>query len=311
MSKTALLFSGQGSQYVGMAKDFYEKYPACKEIFEIANSVLGFDLKEICFNSDDQTLAKTIYSQPAILATSLCSLHAVKESGIIYTAVAGHSLGEYAAMVAANILTIEDAFKLIKARSEAMQKASENANGAMCAIIGKSAEEIENVCSEIDGYVIPVNYNSNAQTVIAGECEAVDTAIAKFKEMKTKAIKLNVSSAFHSKLMQPARDEFLEKIQNLDITFNEPTVDFYSNLTGNLVADYSDMPSYLGNHIISPVKFTSELNNLHNDGFTEFVECGPNKVLTGLVKKTLKGVTSINVENNATLDKALNSLFSE
>lgn len=309
MSKTVFLFSGQGSQYVGMAKELCEQSLSAKNIFDTAEKVLGFDLAEICFNSSEETLSKTIYAQPAIMATSLCAFEVAKEKGIIATAVAGHSLGEYAAMVASGMLSVEDGFKVIKARSEAMQKASENSSGAMCAIIGLSAEEVEEVCESIDGYVIPVNYNSSAQTVIAGDVDAIEKAIVAFTEMKAKAIKLNVSSAFHSKLMKGAADEFYLTIK--DVKFSSPKLDFYSNVTGNMLTDFSDMPSLLAKHIVSPVKFTSELNTLFENGYENFVELGPNKVLTGLVKKTLKGVTALNIENSATLEKAITTLSAE
>lgn len=308
MSKTVFLFSGQGCQYVGMAKEFYEKYDSCKKIFEIGKEILGFDLAEICFNSEEEILAKTIYSQPAIFATSLCALEATKENGIEANAVAGHSLGEYAAMVASGILTVEEGFKAIKARSEAMQRASENSQGAMCAIIGMKAQEVEKICCEIDGYVIPVNYNSTKQTVIAGEVEAIEKAEKVFAENGAKAIRLKVSSAFHSKLMKGASDEFYKASK--DFTFNKPQKDFYANLTGDILAQDTDMREYLSKHIISPVKFTDELENLQKKGYDTFVELGPGKVLTGLVKKTLKDVLAVNIENIATLESAVSKLKS-
>ena len=311
MSKNCFLFSGQSSQYVGMAKEFYEKSPAVVEIFETAKSILGFDLYEICTSSDEATLAKTIYSQPAIFATSLAALEVATDSGITASAVAGHSLGEYAAMVACSMISIEDGFRLIKARSEAMQKCADNSSGAMCAILGLDAKEIEKVCEETDGYVVAVNYNSSAQTVIAGDSEAVDKAIETFTSMKAKAIKLKVASAFHSEIMRPAADEFYEAVKEMDINFREPTIDFYSNLNGAVLGDFNNMPEYLAKHIISPVRFTSELADMKENGYENYIELGPNKVLTGLVKKTLKGVTAVNIENLSTLDKALNSLFSE
>jgi len=306
MSKTVFLFSGQGSQYVGMAKDFYESYDECKKIFEDAKSILGFDLADICFNSDEDTLAKTIYSQPAIFATSLCALEAAKANGIEASGVAGHSLGEYAAMVASGILTVSEGFKAIKIRSEAMQKASENSNGAMCAIIGMTSQEVEKICSEIDGYVIPVNYNSSKQTVIAGEVSSIEKAEKVFAEKGARAIKLKVSSAFHSKLMKEASDEFYSK--SSDLVFNKPQKDFYANLTGDILSTDTNMRDYLSKHIVSPVKFTSELANLQKNGYDTFIELGPGKVLTGLVKKTLKGVLAVNIENNATLEKALSKI---
>lgn len=306
MSKTVFLFSGQGSQYVGMAKEFYEEYDSCKKIFEKGKEILGFDLADICFNADAETLAKTIYSQPAIFATSLCVFEVANENGINASAVAGHSLGEYAAMVASGILTVAEGFKAIKIRSEAMQKAAENSQGAMCAIIGMKADEVEKICSDIDGYVIPVNYNSTKQTVIAGEVSAIEEAEKIFTEKDARAIRLKVSSAFHSKLMKGASDEFYEK--SVEFTFNKPQKDFYTNLTGDILPQGTDMREYLSKHIISPVMFTSELENLQNNGYDTFVELGPGKVLTGLVKKTLKGITAINIENIATLEFALSKL---
>lgn len=306
MSKNVFMFSGQGSQYVGMAKDLYDNFEGSKKIFSIAEDVLGYDLAGIVFEGPDNELNKTAVSQPAIMAASLCALEAVKAKGIECGAVAGHSLGEYAAMVCSGMLSVEDGFKVINARAEAMQKAAESSDGAMCAIIGLSASEVEEVCGLIDGYVVPVNYNSSVQTVIAGDTDAVEKAIEVFTEKKARAVKLNVAAAFHSRLMQPAADEFQEAIKIIE--FNAPTVDFYSNVLGDKLTDFSNMPELLAKHIVSPVKFTSELEKMKNAGFDTFIELGPNKVLTGLVRKTLTEVEFANVENMKTLEKAVEKI---
>lgn len=306
MSKNVFLFSGQGSQYVGMAKELFDKYDSAKSVFKNAEDVLGYDLKKIVFEGPDSELNKTVYSQPAIMATSLCAFEALKANGVSFYGVAGHSLGEYAALVVSGMVTFEDGFKLIKARAEAMQKAAEENKGAMCAVIGLSSGEIEDVCGSVSGYVVPVNYNSPVQTVIAGEISAVDAASEIFAEKKARCIHLNVSSAFHSKLMQSAADEFIDTAKT--VSFSVPDVAFYSNLLGERLTDFSDMPALLASHIVSPVRFVSELEAMKRDGFDTFIELGPNKVLTGLVRKTLSDVSYANVENEKTLEKALETI---
>lgn len=303
MAKNVFLFSGQGSQYAGMGVSLVEKYPELKEIFDEASEILGFDLYDKCANASDADLAQTVVSQPAIMAVSLCAAEALRINGITAEAAAGHSLGEYAAMVYTGMVSRKDGFRLIKARSEAMQKAAENSKGAMFAIIGKTVEEIENVCSETEGYVLPVNYNSSAQTVIAGEEAAAQAAADKLAAMGARAVKLNVTAAFHSKLMQPAADEFKPAAEK--IAFEMPKITMMSNITGKALDSVDGMAERLARHIVSPVRFTSELAALAEAGFDTFIECGPNKVLTGLVKKTLKGVTAVNVQDAESLEKAL------
>lgn len=300
---TIALFSGQGSQYEKMGLDLVQQDAALEAIFETASEVLGFDLYAVIADSDAQTLAQTIYAQPAIMATSLICLEAAKKHGFTYDAVAGHSLGEYAAMVAAGMLSLEDGFRVIKARAEAMDAAAKAADGAMCAILKLAPAEVEQICAETEGYVVPANYNSSVQTVIAGDRDAVEKAAAACAAKKARAVPLAVASAFHTKLMQPAADAFYAAIRN--VTFAAPKVPFYSNVLGAVRTDFSDMPKALAEHIVSPVRFTDELAAMQAAGIDTFVEFGPKNVLTGLVKKTLKGVTAKNVENCATLEGAL------
>ena len=305
-SKTIFLFSGQGSQYKEMGKELYDNLPECKKVLEIAESVLSLPLSDIIFNGDESELSRTVISQPAILAMSLMALEAAKTKGIEASAVAGHSLGEYAAMASSGMLSYEEAFKAIKYRSEAMEKAANANPGGMAAVLGLNAKDIEDVCKEIENggdYITPVNYNSPAQTVIAGTVEALAKAEELLSQKGAKRIvRLAVSAAFHSKLMSSASEEFLVKAK--DIKFETPKKDFYCNVYGNKLTDFSDMPSYLAKHICSPVRFTDELNCIKADGYENYIELGPGKVLTGLVKKTLDGVNAVNIENLKTLEKA-------
>lgn len=300
---TISLFSGQGSQYTGMGIDLLNADPSLGFIYDAASDILGFDLKNVITESDAETLSRTIYAQPAIMATSLVCLEAAKKRGFEFGAAAGHSLGEYAAMVASKMLSLEDGFRVIKARAAAMDKAAQNTEGAMCAILKLSAEEVEKLCEETDGYVVPANYNSTIQTVIAGEKAAVAAAAEAATSKRARAVPLAVASAFHTKLMQPAADEFYEEVKN--VKFNAPNIKFYSNVLGTELTDFSDMPALLAKHIVSPVRFTSELAAMQCDGFDNFVEFGPKNVLTGLVKKTLKGVTAKNCENCTTLEEVM------
>lgn len=305
-AKIAFLFSGQGAQYPGMAAELTAHSEAAKEVFSCASQVLGYDLLDYCLNGTAEALARTEVSQPAIMATSLAALTVVQEAGISAGAVAGHSLGEYAAMVAAGMLSMTDGFALIQARAEAMRRCAAAGDGAMTAVIGLPAEEVEALCGQVSGYVEPVNYNSPVQTVVAGDRPAVEALGKLVSERGKRAIPLAVSAAFHSKRMQPAADLFLPKAQAF--SFQEPTVDFYSNLLGGKRTDFSNLPEELARHIVSPVRFTDELNALWSAGYRVFVELGPGKVLTGLTKKTLKEAIAVNIEDEKTRVKALDVL---
>lgn len=301
LKKTCFLFSGQGSQYQGMGQELLSLCDDAQKIYQCGSDILGFDLKALCFEADEITLSKTTNAQPAIFATSLVAYLAVWEKGFTPDAVAGHSLGEYAAMVASGILTMEQGFEVIKKRAHSMEQGTSGQDGAMCAVMGVDHAELLALCDSIDGYVVPVNFNSAVQTVIAGESSAIAKAMEALSMLGKKAVKLNVSAAFHSKLMQESADMFYASIR--DVAFSKPNVPFYSNVTGAQLTDFSDMPTYLRTHLVSPVMFRQELVALKQDGFEHFIECGPNKVLTGLVKKTLTDVTAQNVENAKSLEK--------
>lgn len=291
---TISLFSGQGSQYTGMGKDFAED-SAVRSIIETGSDILGRDLMSILTEIPQEELSLTINAQPAIMAVSLMALRSAEQKGFTFDGVAGHSLGEYAAMQASGMITLEDAFRLIKARAEAMDEAARNNKGTMAAVMKIAPETVAEVCEKAENYVSAVNYNSPVQTVIAGTLEGVAEVTEVFKEMKARVVPLSVAGAFHSKLMQTAADKFYETAKT--ITFKAPQVKYYSNVTGGELTDFSDMPSLLAKHIVSPVKFTSELSAMSEAGADRFVEFGPGKTLTGLVKKTLKDVTAFNIEN--------------
>lgn len=304
---TISLFSGQGSQYPEMGRDILEAYPHTGELYDIASDILGRDMRKVCFDSSPEELAQTVNAQPAILLTSLvCNSAAISKThkaGIPFRfdGVAGHSLGEYAALAMSGMVSLEDVFRLIKARAEAMDEAARENKGAMAAVMKLAPEKIEEVCSAAGNYVAAVNYNSPMQTVIAGTPEGIEEVSEVFAGMKARVVKLNVAGAFHSKLMQSAADKFYETART--IGFKAPQVKYYSNVTGGELTDISDMPSLLAKHIVSPVRFTSELAAMKEAGADTFVEFGPGKTLTGLVKKTLSDVRAFNIENMETLEK--------
>ncbi|MDR0918948.1 MAG: ACP S-malonyltransferase [Oscillospiraceae bacterium] len=275
------LFPGQGTQKAGMERLLLAAYPDLAYIYNIGSEILGYDLRGLT----DEDLTHTKYAQPAIFACSVTSFKSREAMGDIAFkpfAVAGHSLGEFSAMVASEVLTLEDGFKVIKARAEAMEKCAEQTKGAMVAVLKLPVETIETVCNETEGFVTIANYNSDNQTVIAGEVAAVNLASEKLKELKGRCVPLKTAGAFHTKLMQPAADEYLTKIDN--ITFNNPTCEFYSNVTGKKLSDFTDFKALTAKHIVSPVRFAQEVKAFKKDGCDEFFECEPSGVLTKLIQ---------------------------
>lgn len=296
---TALLFSGQGSQYSGMGKKLYDEAPAAyEEIFEVGSGILGFDIKKVMFEGTAEELAVTSVSQPAIFTMSLMCAKKYLLDGGTFEAVAGHSLGEYAGLVMSGAVDMKTGFTLIKHRAACMDKAAKKNGGKMAAIIGLAPEAVEEACktvSDSGDYVVPVNYNSKAQIVIAGSESGIAKASELLKEKGAKRVlPLAVAAAFHSEYMKEAGLEFKELIKDIEIS--APSKKFYSNVTGARLDDFSDIHDILSRHIFSPVRFTSELAAMRSDGIVRFVECGPGKALTGMVKKTLDDVTAETID---------------
>lgn len=286
----AFVFPGQGAQFVGMGKDLYENNPLAKELFEKANDILGFRITDIMFSGTDEELKQTKVTQPAVFLHSVISALCMGED-FAPDMVAGHSLGEFSALVAAGALNFEDGLKLVYARAMAMQKACEAAPSTMAAIVGLDDATIENVCAEINtenNVVVPANYNCPGQLVISGNVEAVKAACEKLKAAGAKrALLLPVGGAFHSPLMQPAKDELQAAIEAT--TFNTPKCAVYQNVDAQAHTDAEEIKANLIAQLTASVRWTQEVQNMIAAGATDFTECGPGKVLQGMIGKIAKG----------------------
>lgn len=286
----AFVFPGQGAQFVGMGKDLYDNNPLAKELFEKANDILGFRITDIMFSGTDEELKQTKVTQPAVFLHSVISALCMGED-FAPDMVAGHSLGEFSALVAAGALNFEDGLKLVYARAMAMQKACEVAPSTMAAIVGLDDATIENVCAEINtenNVVVPANYNCPGQLVISGNVEAVKAACEKLKAAGAKrALLLPVGGAFHSPLMQPAKDELQAAIEAT--TFNTPKCAVYQNVDAQAHTDAEEIKANLIAQLTASVRWTQEVQNMIAAGGTDFTECGPGKVLQGMIGKIAKG----------------------
>ena len=290
----AYIFPGQGAQFVGMGLDLYEKSAEAKALFEEANRILGFSITDIMFGGTDEDLKQTKVTQPAIF------LHSVILSKVLGNAfnpqmVAGHSLGEFSALVANGTLSFADGLQLVAQRAAAMQKACELQAGTMAAVLGLADEHVEQLCATIEGIVTPANYNCPGQLVISGELKAVEAACEKMKEAGAKrALILSVGGAFHSSLMKPAEEELAAAIERT--AFNKPLCPVYQNVTTTAVSDATEIKKNLIKQLTAPVKWTQSVQQMIADGATEFVEVGPGKVLQGLVKKINKEAVAASAE---------------
>ena len=279
----AYIFPGQGAQFVGMGLDLYENHSQAQELFERANEILGFSITDIMFEGADEDLKQTKVTQPAIFLHSVI-LSKVLGDSFQPDMVAGHSLGEFSALVANGTLNFEDGLKLVSQRALAMQKACEIQPSTMAAVLGLDDKIVEKICAEVEGIVVPANYNCPGQLVISGEVDAVNVACEKMKEAGARrALLLPVGGAFHSPLMEPAREELAAAIESTE--FKTPSCPIYQNVTTTAVSDAEEIKKNLILQLTAPVKWTQSVQQMVNDGATSFVEVGPGKVLQGLVKK--------------------------
>lgn len=305
MGKIAFMFPGQGAQYIGMGKDFYDNNPICKEIFETASRASGLDVQSLCFEENEH-LNITEYTQIAMLATEVAMLKALEEKGIKPDVTAGLSLGEYGALVASNVCSPEDVFKVVRKRGIYMQEAVPS-GGAMVAVIGMNAQVIEKICDEIEGMVTVANYNCPGQVVITGEEKATKEAASRLIEAGGKrCIPLKVSGPFHSPLLKGAGEKLAKELD--DITINDITIPYIANVTADYVREKEDVKPLLQQQVSSSVKWEQSVERMINDGVTTFIEIGPGKTLSGFMRKINHEVQTFNIEKQEDIDKVVKEL---
>ena len=307
MATTAFLFPGQGSQSVGMGKDLADHFPVARAVFEEADQALGFSISKLCFDGPEEELRKTFNTQPAILTVSVAALRVIQEAGLVCDITAGHSLGEYSALVAAGVLEFADAVRLVNKRGQFMQEAVPLGEGAMAAVLGMDREKVVEICAEVEkeaGAVQAVNFNCPGQIVIAGKTVAVEKAAAALKAAGAKrAIMLPVSAPFHSTLLQPAAEKLALELEK--VSFHEPKLPVVANVTGKISTNSNEIKQLLVTQAANPVLWEDCVATVAAYGATVSVEVGPGKVLTGFTKKIAPEIATFNVEDMESLQKTL------
>lgn len=301
MTQIAFIFPGQGSQSVGMGAELSQCYPVVKAVFDEADAFLDRPLSNLCFEGPEAALKQTENTQLAILTCSIATLKILTQLGIVPKIVAGHSLGEYSALVASGVLAITDALRLVNARAQFMAEACEEQEGTMAAILGMDIEQLENICEKVDGQVGIANYNCPGQLVISGEVNAVQDVItlASAEIGARRCRPLTVSGAFHSPLMSSAQEKFKNVFDS--VALHPPQIDVVMNVTGETVTDLKNIKQLLFQQITNPVQWEKTLHTIDNQGITNIIEVGPGRVLSGLVKRTLPESNSFNVDDVETL----------
>lgn len=308
MSKVAFVFPGQGSQTVGMCKAFYDEYAVARRVFEEADEALGFSITKMCFEGPESDLRLTYNTQPAILTASTACAAVLKEKGISCDVAAGHSLGEYSALVNTGALAFADAVRIVRKRGQFMQEAVPVGEGSMAAVLGLESDKIVEICQAVEAEggeaVQAVNFNCPGQVVIAGAVNAVNKAVEALKAAGAKrAVLLPVSAPFHSSLMQPASERLAEVLAPIEI--KDITIPVVANVTAKEVTSGAEIKELLVKQAAMPVLWETSVRNMVADGVDTFVEVGPGKVLTGFTKKIAKGLPALNIEDPASLEKVL------